>query len=181
MSSLSSQLNYLDCLKYVEDRNLNPNKKEDLFNKIHHDRNSKHFQPKDFDEIGFNELHWSVICGLEKRIEVLIKEKFVDINEGTKEISLIDSWNITPLHLAVMHSHYSICHFLVSQGSDSTIRSKTRITPLTLKDDESALDLALRKNDAPFIHLMRKEAPNSSDFRSQEIVLDQEEESCILF
>lgn len=73
---------------------------------------------KDFDVIGYNQLHWAVMCNQPvSEINRLIKEN-VDINAGTEFVEPLAKFNVTPLHIAIKFGNKELTEFLLENGAN---------------------------------------------------------------
>ena len=92
------------------------------------DLRTKRQQPvrsNDFDILGFNLLHWAVLCNQPKEeICRLVNTKKINVNLGTTFREGIALYNVTPFHLAVQAGHKELAETLMELGADPTIKRK---------------------------------------------------------
>ncbi len=160
---MQNRLILIDILSILKKSQPTQQQKERCYTKVITIRNKANNAPKDFDILGFNLLHWAVLCNRpEKEIEQLIATDKIDINCGTQlcEGKGITIYNVTPLHLAVQTGNKDLAEKLIKLGADQkTIKRKkyhaiqgvlSVVRSYSSDIEETTAEFALRKGTRAF-------------------------------
>lgn len=85
---------------------------------------------KDFDAIGYNQLHWAVFCNQPVNEIIRLLKEDIDINCGTEFVKPIMMSNITPLHIAIKIGSKALAECLLNNGATSEYQLN-QLRPLT--------------------------------------------------
>jgi hypothetical protein len=159
LQSALSSLPLIEIMQYLESGKIQQFEKDCCYERILEINSHSKTGP---DPIGFNLLHWAILCNQVDEMEKLVNETTVNI--GTTRCDPIQMWNVTPILLATMHGNLPIAKILMEKGADPTICTeiyKGLVGPLTSRDlsyqyvGENASTFAKRRKKTAFLSLFK--------------------------
>lgn len=160
-------MSLLTIMYKAECREISQNDKDGCFQQALNSR--KFHSAESIDSVGFNELHWAVLCNQKTRVEEIVKNKMADINRGTCQANPINMWNITPLMIATMHRYEPIVNYLLSNGAIPIISTQNFHSLVGVSDHsyhcagENPIEMAARRKFDEITDLFSEHAKASGN------------------
>lgn len=146
----------INILYDLEETRLNQEQKNQYYNNICKLRSKHNLTPKSVDSIGFNLLHWAVLCNQDENVITQLIDNGIDVNSASEPVEGIGMSGITPLRFTIQTDNEKLANVLLQKGANKNAKYQdsyefqTLSTSYTETFDIKNADYAFRKANSTY-------------------------------